>query len=161
MTPLPTATSPRRFQAAVVENRPASTGLIHVVVECDHPLEFLPGQFAMLNFTGPSRRTFGRPFSILAAAGRRVEFLYRVVGGGTADLARLGPGDELTVLGTVGPSLPGSATRPAVGAHFRRSRPAAGLGLVASLRIGRGPSAISAAGIREICLGPCCLRNGN
>ena len=59
------------FQAAVVENRPASTGLIHLVVECDHPLEFLPGQFAMLNFTGANRRTFGRPFSILAAAGRR------------------------------------------------------------------------------------------
>lgn len=115
MTPSPTAAPPRQFRAAVVENRPASTGLIHLVVECDHPLDFLPGQFAMLNFTGASKRTFGRPFSILAADGRRVEFLYRVVGGGTADLARLEPGAQLTVLGPLGRPFPAPQPgRPAV-----------------------------------------------
>ena len=42
----------------------------------------------MLNLCGPGPLVFSRPFSILAADGATVSFLYRVVGRGTAALAR-------------------------------------------------------------------------
>jgi len=103
----PPAVAPRQYRAAVAANRFVSTGLIQLTVVCDAPFEFLPGQFAMLNFTGVRKRTFGRPFSILACDGERVEFLYRVVGGGTADLADLVEGEELIVLGPLGKEFPG------------------------------------------------------
>lgn len=96
-------------------NDRVSTGLFHLEIEIDHPLEFLPGQFAMLNLTGPQKRTFGRPFSILSCTGDRIAFLYRVVGGGTADLATLIPGREMTVLGPLGKPFPAPAEdRPAI-----------------------------------------------
>ncbi len=106
MNPSPSMVPARQYRATVLSNRPVSTGLIHLVLECDAPFGFLPGQFAMLNFTGAQRRTFGRPLSILAGEGLRAEFLYRVVGSGTADLSRLVPEDEMTLLGPLGTPFP-------------------------------------------------------
>ncbi|MBU8871102.1 MAG: hypothetical protein KOO60_09610 [Gemmatimonadales bacterium] len=96
----------RRCQAFITINEPVSSGLIRLEIEVDQEMDFLPGQFAMLNLMGPRKRTFGRPFSILACSGNRVEFLYRVVGGGTGDLAGLKPGHPLTMLGPLGTPFP-------------------------------------------------------
>jgi len=105
----------RRCRAVVADNSPASTGLIRLGVECDQELDFLPGQFVMVNLSGPRRRTFGRPFSILSCRGTRVELLYRVVGGGTRDLSTLEAGDELSLLGPLGRPFPDpEAGRPVV-----------------------------------------------
>ncbi len=102
-------------QTVIVTNEPVSSGLIHLELDADQELDFLPGQFAMLNFCGPQKRTFGRPFSILSVSGRRVGFLYRVVGGGTAALKELEPGAEMTFLGPLGTPFPSPVDRrPAV-----------------------------------------------
>jgi dihydroorotate dehydrogenase electron transfer subunit len=93
-------------QGVVATNNRVSTGLILLEIDIDRELDFLPGQFAMLNLTGPQKRTFGRPFSILSCTGNRVGFLYRIVGGGTADLATLVPGREMTLLGPLGTPFP-------------------------------------------------------
>ena len=101
--PIPSA---RHCRAVVAGNDRVSEGLIRLEVDTDLELDFLPGQFAMLNFSGPRKRTFGRPFSILSCSGRRVGFLYRVVGAGTADLAALAVGRPMTLLGPLGKPFP-------------------------------------------------------
>ena len=106
MTRLKTILAPRRCRGVVANNQAVSTGLIRLEIETDQELDFLPGQFAMLNLTGPRKRIFGRPFSILSCSGNRMGFLYRVVGGGTATLASLEPGDEMTLLGPLGTPFP-------------------------------------------------------
>jgi dihydroorotate dehydrogenase electron transfer subunit len=60
----------------------------------------------MLNLGGLEALTFGRPFSILAAAGERVSFLYRVVGRFTGLLATMGPGMRLSYFGPLGTPFP-------------------------------------------------------
>jgi dihydroorotate dehydrogenase electron transfer subunit len=90
----------------VVANAAVSSGLLRLDLELAWPLEFAPGQFAMLNLTGDRQLVFGRPFSILAADGPVVSFLYRVVGRGTALLAGLRNGDRLNLLGPLGRPFP-------------------------------------------------------
>ena len=105
--------SPARFITNVHE----SAGLIRMDVELEMPLPFLPGQFAMLNLAGDAPFVFSRPFSILAASGTTMSFLYRIVGRGTAAMADLRPGQPLTVLGALGRPFPGPtelASAPAV-----------------------------------------------
>ena len=115
MNRLETLFAPCRCRAVIVSNEPVSTGLIRLEIETDRELDFLPGQFAMLNLTGPQKRTFGRPFSILSCSGNRVGFLYRIVGGGTAALATGEPGREMTLLGPLGTPFPAPLDdRPAV-----------------------------------------------
>jgi dihydroorotate dehydrogenase electron transfer subunit len=90
----------------VTANAAVSQGLVRLDARFDRPLDFLPGQFAMLNLVGPAALVFGRPFSILASADGIVSFLYRVVGRGTAALRQLAPGDRLDCLGPFGRSFP-------------------------------------------------------
>ncbi len=90
----------------IVASRPVSEHLLVFDVELPKPLTFEPGQFAMLNLTGPGRLVFGRPFSILAADGARVSFLYRVVGKGTGRLASATPGTPLQCFGPLGQPFP-------------------------------------------------------
>jgi len=90
----------------VTANRPVSSGLIRMDLVLARPLDFSPGQFAMLNLAGPSGMVFSRPFSILAADGQDVSFLYRVVGRGTAAFADLGPGAPVSFLGPLGRPFP-------------------------------------------------------
>lgn len=88
-----------------------------LILEADGPLaEFRPGQFVMVR-CGEAltlRRPFSvqrrRPFGALLA----VEILYRVVGEGTAALARFAPGEKLDVLGPLGQpfTLPSEVDRP-------------------------------------------------
>lgn len=99
----------RQSRGTVVTNEPVSTGLIRLELRLDGEVEFLPGQFAMLNLLGPRKRTFGRPFSILSRGADRLAFLYRVVGGGTADLAAARTGDQLSVLAPLGRPFPAPA----------------------------------------------------
>jgi dihydroorotate dehydrogenase electron transfer subunit len=59
----------------------------------------LPGQFFMLEAPG---RLLPRPMSLCLAPPGELAFLLEVVGPGTAALARLRPGDAITVLGPLG-----------------------------------------------------------
>lgn len=113
-----TAPSPdaaRRCRAVVRTNRPVSTGLIRLDLELEMPAPFRPGQFCMVNLPGLRAFTFGRPFSILDAAGNGLSLLYRVVGGGTRQIQTLQPGDEMIFLGPLGtPFAPPGDGRPVV-----------------------------------------------
>lgn len=99
--------SPRfRLRGRLLARRTVARGLQRIEIELPRPLPFLPGQFAMLNFAGPGRLTFGRPLSILAAEGNAVSFLYRVVGRGTGLLDAAPVGEPIDLLGPLGSSFP-------------------------------------------------------
>jgi dihydroorotate dehydrogenase electron transfer subunit len=83
-----------------------SSGLIRLDLELEQSLSFLPGQFAMLNLAGQDAFVFGRPFSIFAASGNEMSFLYRVVGRGTRAMGDLAPGGVMTFLGPLGRPFP-------------------------------------------------------
>lgn len=104
MTPNGGAT--RAAVARVTSNQPVSAAFLRLDAELDQPFTFVPGQFVMVNETGPRAWTFSRPFSVLAGDGRSVSLLYRVVGRGTAALAALAPGASLDVLGPLGVPFP-------------------------------------------------------
>jgi len=87
-------------------NRPLAADLRRLDLQLPEDLDFRPGQFAMLNVTGPDRFVFNRPFSILATAGSLVSFLYRVVGRGTALLAGLAEEASVSFLGPLGFPFP-------------------------------------------------------
>jgi dihydroorotate dehydrogenase electron transfer subunit len=93
-------------EGVVVANTPVSSGLILLEVEFESPVTFQPGQFAMLNLAGDQSFVFSRPFSIYRAKGRRMSFLYRVVGRGTRALGTLTPGASLSFLGPLGRPFP-------------------------------------------------------
>lgn len=95
-----------RCDGVVRANDPVSSGLLCLDLELEQPVSFLPGQFAMLNLAGDSSLVFSRPFSIFAAVGPVVSFLYREVGRGTRAMGALKPGDPLTFLGPLGHSFP-------------------------------------------------------
>lgn len=100
----------------VVANTAVSTGLLRLDVKLPRAVAFQPGQFAMINLTGPGQLVFRRPFSILAADGDQMSFLYRIVGRGTALLADLRPGDRLDCLAPLGRPFPApdASTPPAL-----------------------------------------------
>lgn len=94
--------SPWDLTGQVVSNGPVSTGLLQLDVELPVAVDFVPGQFAMINVVGPGQLVFRRPFSIFARDDRRMSFLYRIVGRGTAQLADLRPGDGVDCLAPLG-----------------------------------------------------------
>ena len=87
-------------------NTQVSAGLVRMDLALSQPFLFVPGQFAMVNLMGDTPFVFSRPLSILAASAEHVSFLYRVVGRGTAALATLRAGQELTILGPLGNPFP-------------------------------------------------------
>ncbi|HET7559382.1 MAG TPA: dihydroorotate dehydrogenase electron transfer subunit, partial [Limnochordia bacterium] len=100
-------TDPAFVTAQVLENRTVARD--HFVLAVGLPpgwSEPAPGQFVDLGCRDP--RTPGhdplllRPFSVYRAQGDRLELLIRIVGAGTALLARARPGDELPLLGPLG-----------------------------------------------------------
>ena len=95
-----------RGDGVVKVNEPVSSGLIQLELELDQPLSFQPGQFAMLNLAGSGSLVFNRPFSIFAASGRRMSFLYRTVGRGTRAMGALTAGAPMTLLGPLGRPFP-------------------------------------------------------
>ncbi len=95
-----------RCRGEVTGNEHVCSGLIRLSLALPREPGFVPGQFAMLNLPGPDAWTFGRPLSILDWQDGVVSFLYRVVGRGTAQLAALKPGDQVTFLGPLGTPFP-------------------------------------------------------
>ena len=93
-------------EGVVTANEPVSSGLIRLDLELDQDLAFQPGQFAMLNLAGPGTFVFSRPFSIFEGAGRRMSFLYRIVGRGTHAMGALTAGAAMTFLGPLGRPFP-------------------------------------------------------
>jgi len=91
-----------------------STGLWRLDVTLPRPVPFAPGQFAMINLTGPGQLVFRRPFSILGVDGTTISFLYRVVGRGTGAMAGLRPGDRLDCLAPLGVPFPEPGDAPVV-----------------------------------------------
>jgi dihydroorotate dehydrogenase electron transfer subunit len=108
MTPVarPSAFS---FEGEVVSQSTIAANLHVLELELPGPVAWLPGQFAMLNFTGRDRLVFSRPFSILAGQECRVSLLYRVVGRGTTQLARTPRGAALSFFGPLGSPFPAPA----------------------------------------------------
>jgi len=97
----------------VIENRPLTGG--HLVLSVSSPQQAQatrPGQFAMIRLLGHSDVLLRRPMSIYdvrpaenggAHPGLQVlDFLYKVVGRGTALMATLRPGDEVGLLAPLG-----------------------------------------------------------
>jgi dihydroorotate dehydrogenase electron transfer subunit len=105
----------RSCDGTVTANVQVSSGLIRLDLELDQGVEFQPGQFAMLNLAGPGAFVFSRPFSIFAADGRLVSFLYRRVGRGTEAMGHLAPGARMSFLGPLGRAFPEpSADEPVI-----------------------------------------------
>ena len=94
-------------EGTVKANAAVSSGLLRLDLELDLAVDFLPGQFAMLNLAGPGAFVFSRPFSIYAIEDRTVSFLYRKVGLGTEAMGELGPGARMSFLGPLGRPFPG------------------------------------------------------
>jgi len=61
-----------------------------------------PGQFVHLRVKAMTDRLLRRPFSIYQVRGEDISILYKTVGKGTDALARMGPGEELSLIGPLG-----------------------------------------------------------
>ena len=94
--------------AKVLWNRPQGSGYFRMGLQCDSGiLRAEPGQFLMVRLKGQQSPLLRRPFSIHQAIVdgdqiRGFEILYKVVGDGTALLARSREGDGIDVLGPLG-----------------------------------------------------------
>jgi dihydroorotate dehydrogenase electron transfer subunit len=85
----------------------AGNGCRHVVVEMEETIpETKTGQFFMVRVTGVKDPLLGRPLSFTFASGKKVGFLFRVVGRGTSLLASLPPGARLDLRGPCGNGFP-------------------------------------------------------
>ncbi len=101
--------APPRFHLVgrLAARRTVAAGLERLDVELPRPVDFRPGQFAMVNLPGSQRLVFSRPMSLLEASGDGISFLYRVVGRGTGLLASAPPGTPVEFLGPLGNAFPG------------------------------------------------------
>lgn len=82
------------------ENRNVCPGYYRIVFEAPFLARVsCAGQFCLVSVPGVFLR---RPLSITGSAGKKLSFLYRVVGPGTANLAALKAGTAVTVLGPLG-----------------------------------------------------------
>jgi dihydroorotate dehydrogenase electron transfer subunit len=81
----------------------------------DHPLSILPGQFAMLKPHASAEPLLRRAMACYragrGAAGIEIEFIYQILGRGTAALAVLREGDEVEFLGPLGNTFDLDAAR--------------------------------------------------
>lgn len=104
--------------AAILWNRAIGASYYHMGLACSQGYESArPGQFVTLRTSNGYAPLLRRPFSIFGRIGSRtstegIEVLYKVVGPGTGQLARLTTDQTLDVLGPLGrgfriPSTPG------------------------------------------------------
>ncbi|MBT8340526.1 MAG: dihydroorotate dehydrogenase electron transfer subunit [Desulfatitalea sp.] len=95
-------------RATVLWNQPAGPSVFRLGLSCPSGYaDAIPGQFVMVQTTEGMVPLLRRPFSIFGLIGDRkrpegLELLYRVIGSGTAHLARLKTGQPLDVLGPLG-----------------------------------------------------------
>lgn len=97
--------------APVLARRPLPPDGAVITVAVDERDLPRPFQFYMLSVPGDAAFPFlPRPFSVYDAGPGRLDFLVKVVGPGTASLARLAPGDHVRLAGPLGnavDALPG------------------------------------------------------
>ena len=101
--------------AQVIEQQALSAGYSRLVLAAPAVARAArPGQFVHVRVTGLEPAALRRPFSLYDAAGDTLSLLYKTVGRGTAQLARLAPGDAVGVLGPLGNGFPppDDGTRP-------------------------------------------------
>ena len=97
----------QQSMATIVDHQRMAPGYRRMVLTCQADYSAArPGQFVMLGIGG-DQLLLRRPFSIhRLAAGRggrnEIAILYKIVGAGTAALARLTPGAQLDLLGPLG-----------------------------------------------------------
>ena len=65
-----------------------------------------PGQFVHLRVPRLDGAVLRRPFSVFRASGRKLSILYKVVGRGTEAMTRMSPGDEVSLMGSLGNGFP-------------------------------------------------------
>jgi dihydroorotate dehydrogenase electron transfer subunit len=116
----------------VRENRllAGDCGRLLVEADADTTLPPRPGQFYMVRLGHGTDPLLRRPISVCTmrvginqpggSPMTRISFLYKVVGKGTAIMARLQPGEEVDCLGPIGEgfTIPGPAAEP----RFRRPK---------------------------------------
>ncbi|MEA4881411.1 MAG: dihydroorotate dehydrogenase electron transfer subunit [Synergistaceae bacterium] len=95
--------APRDYSARIESNRllGEKTGLLTVLCPAI-AASAEPGQFVMVRPGGGDDPFLGRPLAVAFVSGRTFTLVYRVVGKGTALLAKRRAGDELTVRGPIG-----------------------------------------------------------
>ena len=92
--------------AEIIRNEPIASGIWRMVVS-GAPLG-RAGQFHMLRVPGALDPLLGRPISIceIAAASGETTFVYQTIGRGTAQFARLLPGQQIEAQGAYGNGFP-------------------------------------------------------
>ncbi len=92
------------MKATILSNREFTPLYYHLVLTSPARVRFEPGQFAMIGF-GVLDPFLPRAFSLYKAGGRgrtRLEFLYKIVGKGSAYLSTLKRGQRVEVLAPLG-----------------------------------------------------------
>ncbi len=100
--------SNRLRTAAILSHKPAGRGYYRLVLKAsDAAVAALPGQFVMLRVSENMDPLLARPFGISSVLAKSsIEIIYRVVGKGTALLARRSVGHALAMLGPLGSGFP-------------------------------------------------------
>lgn len=89
--------------AEILENRPASGSYYLLTLRAPGIAPAVhPGQFVHMRIWPCADALLRRPFSVYRVHGEALSVLYKVVGKGTAALARMRPGERLEVLGPLG-----------------------------------------------------------
>ncbi|MBO7293153.1 MAG: dihydroorotate dehydrogenase electron transfer subunit [Clostridia bacterium] len=83
----------------ILENTPLTETVFRLVLAGDTSAVTAPGQFVNIKLEGKFLR---RPISVCDAEDGRLTLLYKVVGGGTAQMSRMKPGETLDILTGLG-----------------------------------------------------------
>ena len=83
----------------ILENTPLTETVFRLVLAGDTSAVTAPGQFVNIKLEGKFLR---RPISVCDCEDGRLTLLYKVVGGGTAQMSRMKPGETLDILTGLG-----------------------------------------------------------
>jgi dihydroorotate dehydrogenase electron transfer subunit len=95
-------------QTTILWNRPVGPACFRMGLACPQGYEAaVPGQFVMVRSNNALTPLLRRPFSIFGMIGspehpEGIELLYKVVGSGTRQMADMGPGHTIDLLGPLG-----------------------------------------------------------
>lgn len=104
-------TNPVYLKCEIKENKKIGTLYHRLMISLPESIgPITPGQFAMLSLGERESFLLPRPFSIYNFDNKNsvswLEFLFKIVGKGTADLAKLSAGSSITVLAPLGNGFP-------------------------------------------------------
>jgi dihydroorotate dehydrogenase electron transfer subunit len=92
---------PRFVTGRILRNEGRGEIFYRIEAAIPEPLRFVPGQFAMVSGWPGNDPLLPRPLAVFRSGGRRgegkIEFVYKVVGRGTALLSGLHPGEPLSI----------------------------------------------------------------